>query len=853
MADSDLPNNVGGQWSDVFYWPLIGLQTTLMPDGKILTFGTDQFGKQGAALIYDVWDPATNIHYTLPNKTPTDLFCCAAIVVPSTGEVLISGGDARPSGHVNGGVNDVNVFDYRDMSLSVAPEGPMAYERWYPTVVELANGKILILGGCNMNRKGVGMPELYTPGEGWKTLPGAYSEAIAKDWNYPRAWLAPNGNVILMDSSSSTKDRADVMVMDPSGNGTLKKVAELPFTTKAPLPAIKFAADKVLMLDDKGGAWVMDMSGDKPMFEKTGSLGNVRYWSNLVVLADGSIMVSGGSTEKNKLVGVHNEVQIWNPQTGEWTTGDEAAVARLYHSTTILLPDATVLSLGGGAPGPLINTNGEIYKPSYLFNADGSLATRPVIAEAPQSIELRQQSFVISVDDAANITRLTFIKTGSVTHSLDMSNGMLELNFTHGAGNALTVTVPDNSNVLAPGNWMLFAFNDHGTPSIAATISIGLGGEIFSPGINGYVTESGAATYDATSDVFTLTPNAKSKVGAVMSNDPIDLTQDFAIKFSAYLGSKDSGGSGIAFVLHNDPSGGDAFGGGAKAQGANGIANGLAISLDTFKDSGDPAADHTNFFDTDGAAGTSLTTPTPLSQLEDARWHDVMVFWDADAHTLTYSIDGIEAGNNSGDLAGQYFSGSDYVYFGFTGATGSKKISNLQQIKVTSVEATYAPTDAHPSAGADDHVDALSPIDGITITGSPDNDNVVGTPGADTLIGGLGADSLTGAAGGDLFTYRLAVEGGDNIKDFAVLDDGLSFSASGFGGGLIAGQQLVAGQSFIADANPAATSDAGTFLFNTDTNDLAWDLDGLGGSEAVQIAHFDSPVSLTINHFEITA
>ena len=274
---------------------------------------------------------------------------------------------------------------------------------------------------------------------------------------------------------------------------------------------------------------------------------------------------------------------------------------------------------------------------------------------------------------------------------------MLELSFTHGDGNTLIVTVPDNSNVLAPGNWMLFAFNDQGTPSIAATISVGLGGEIFSPGFDGYVTESGAATYDTASDVFTLTPNATSKVGAVMSNDRIDLTQDFTIQFSAFLGSKDAGGSGIAFVLHNDPSGGDAFGGGANAQGANGIANGLAISLDTYKDSGDPSADHTNFFDTDASAGSTLTTAKSLPQLEDSQWHDVTVSWDADTRTLTYSIDGVVAGSMTGDLAMQYFSGSDYVHFGFTGATGPNSISNLQQIKVTSVDATYAPADAHPS------------------------------------------------------------------------------------------------------------------------------------------------------------
>ena len=103
-SQANLPEDVGGQWSDVFDWPIIGIESILTPDGKILTYGTDQLGQQGGALVYDVWDPATNTHYTLPNKTPTDMFCSAAIVVPSTGEILISGGDARPMGHVNMGV-----------------------------------------------------------------------------------------------------------------------------------------------------------------------------------------------------------------------------------------------------------------------------------------------------------------------------------------------------------------------------------------------------------------------------------------------------------------------------------------------------------------------------------------------------------------------------------------------------------------------------------------------------------------------------------------------------------------------------------------------------------------------------
>ena len=78
-------------------------------------------------------------------------------------------------GHTNHGVHDVNVRLSRHEPHVVAGRTDARIERWYPTVVELANGKILVLGGRDMDGVGVGTPELYTPGEGWKPLTGAYS------------------------------------------------------------------------------------------------------------------------------------------------------------------------------------------------------------------------------------------------------------------------------------------------------------------------------------------------------------------------------------------------------------------------------------------------------------------------------------------------------------------------------------------------------------------------------------------------------------------------------------------------------------------------------------------------------
>jgi hypothetical protein len=60
------------------------------------------------------------------------------------------------------------------------------------------------------------------------------------------------------------------------------------------------------------------------------------------------VLVVGGSSVSQQLDTAVTYAEIWNPTTGQWRVADEAVKARLYHSTAILLPDATVLVGGGG-------------------------------------------------------------------------------------------------------------------------------------------------------------------------------------------------------------------------------------------------------------------------------------------------------------------------------------------------------------------------------------------------------------------------------------------------------------------------------------------------------------------------
>ena len=171
-----------------------------------------------------------------------------------------------------------------------------------------------------------------------------------------------------------------------------------------------------------------------------------------------------------------NTVAIWDPSTGLWTsTGANAAVPRLYHSTAILLPDATILSLGGGGLDPnepsMNHLNGEIYTPGYLFDANGAAAVRPVIQQAPLDLS-PGQTFTVRVDNPANIRTLALMPFGSTTHAFNTTARRIELPFSVQADGSLSVTLPVNSDVVPPGDWMLFAIGNNGTPSIASTVQI---------------------------------------------------------------------------------------------------------------------------------------------------------------------------------------------------------------------------------------------------------------------------------------------------------------------------------------------------------------------------------------------
>jgi YVTN family beta-propeller protein len=463
LAPPARANNVQGAWSPVKSWPLIAVHAVLTPDGRVLTYGTTSSGQQTGIFIYDVWDFAAGPdagHVTLPNNTGTDIFCSSQVVLPGGQGVFIAGGDNwTGAATTNTGNNNSNVFNYGSNTLTRSSN--MNRARWYSSSMTLLNGETYIQGGSG----GTDRPEIRDVNGAFRLLSNVNTSAY--DFMYPRNFIAPDGRVFGYDSAGR------MYYVATSGSGSLATAGQFSGPTGSDSSAVMYRPGRILQFGgNSSGALVIDITGGSPVVSTTQSLSSRRRLVTATVLADGRVLATGGSLDWNEMNGVNYNAEIWSPTTGQWTLGAAGNRARLYHSTAVLLPDASVLVAGGGAPGPQNNTNIEIYYPPYLYNAAGGLATRPSIQSAPGTIDIGE-TFVVDMSGTGAIGRVVLVKTSSVTHSWNMEQRFVELAFQQ-AGDKLTVQAPTRAADAPPGFYMLFTLGSSGTPSVAKIARIGV-------------------------------------------------------------------------------------------------------------------------------------------------------------------------------------------------------------------------------------------------------------------------------------------------------------------------------------------------------------------------------------------
>jgi galactose oxidase len=468
-----------GEWSPVKRWPFVAIHTSLLPNGKIISWA-----RRDGVTRLDTWvgDPKTGQFKIIRNEF-VQPFCAAQTFLPD-GTLLVAGGHERWDGY---GAVQTTLFDYRTNRWARGRN--MNAGRWYPTVSPLANGDVVVVSGSMPpsqrpeGSNGInGMPQVWSGGA-WRDLSGAFDPFIEL---YPRIVLAPDGRIF------TAGPRPRSRWLDTSGTG---KWSDGPNTISSEVrdygSVVIYEPGKVLTV---GGAdppiktaETIDLNDSDPKWKETGEMIFPRRQMNATILADGTVLATGGSSGK----GFNNtktpvfEAELWDPAKGTWTTMAKASVIRVYHSTSLLLPDASVLNAGGGLPpwgepppkvlpgappgtsyeaGPYQNS-AQIYSPPYLFKGP-----RPVINSAPKKVSYGE-TFYVDTPDAADIGSVTWIRPGAVTHAFDMSQRFMRLKFTVYDGK-LSVTAPDRDTISPPGPYMLFILNRYGVPSVAKFVFI---------------------------------------------------------------------------------------------------------------------------------------------------------------------------------------------------------------------------------------------------------------------------------------------------------------------------------------------------------------------------------------------
>ena len=612
-----------GAWETIPLPPLEdrmqSVHTTVLPNGKVLMVNGSSFRStlvkedgeykfiEGVdPTNYDainntgLLDPTTgefkrissppSIQYGITN----DLFCVGHVQL-ADGNVLFVGGTGRyyPGGGFDG-TKQINLYDWRTEEWQAL--GEMKDGRWYPSLIPLADGKIVIFSGLKWQQFNQINPsiEIYDP----QTEKLSYfdprtienspfntkveSEDVYDSIDlYPRVFPLADGRLLITGDEAGipgvyvphSSKKSYLMSVEEAADGKLSISFEVGpdkgETSKAYGTGVQVPnSEDVLLLGGIIGtnSIAFGLAGNVNGFPENARVAtSLQHWispensgepngkweifpeflpqprANLqaVILPSQEILVINGGQypeyhpifeplllTPDETVAAGYKTRSLNP----------AKLPRLYHNGAVLLPDARVLVVGGNANRAAREKDGtvrvdivgdpletkffalaelknqageaeefdletyyedpehyftecapnatecdpnepfvpaeiwqaEIFSPPYLFTP----GDRPEIVSAPETLKYGQPG-TITVQDGTEDASLVLNKLGSVTHSFDYGQRLVELPIQVSEnGSTVEFVAPENANLYPPGYYMMFYLNDIGKPSHAKIVKL---------------------------------------------------------------------------------------------------------------------------------------------------------------------------------------------------------------------------------------------------------------------------------------------------------------------------------------------------------------------------------------------
>ena len=439
------------------------------------------------------------------------IYCSGQSFLPD-GEVLVTGGNLVLPGESDpaypdwAGLN--RAFTFNPWTERWTQQPQMNQGRWYPTQVELADGRTIVIGGYNDEAPGRILNfdfEIFNRGSGPSSV-GSFElhpeVELPDQLLYPHLFTLPDEKVLI--AGPAPKHSALIDAGDPGdpvtwtnlkrsngprngGNAVLD-----PGTWRGSWKVTQIGGYGFTLDDDQdvrpptATSETLDVKNADEGWQMDSPLKIGRSYQNTVLLPDRSMVTVGGGYGANEEDGVYaidsngarRQVELFDPETGKWRLGPAQMEDRGYHATALLLPDGRVFS-GGDNKHPLEpngdNSNSdtaEIYSPPYLF-----AGKRPVIKKAPKAVDWKQP-MRITTKGRSKATSAVLVAPAATTHGNDMNQRLVPLKVKKQKKKArkskrLNAVAPPSAGVAPPGYYMLFVLNKKGVPSVAKWVKLG--------------------------------------------------------------------------------------------------------------------------------------------------------------------------------------------------------------------------------------------------------------------------------------------------------------------------------------------------------------------------------------------
>lgn len=483
---------VAGRWSAPFVIPVVGVSAVLLHTGKVMFWSYDPVNyhnpKKGNDGVGYIWNPATRLGY---NIVPPENIWCAGQTILSDGRVYVAGGNLRyPDGNAppgqSGWQGTLTNYTFNPIAEIWAKQPDMVRGRWYPTVSKLADNRVVITSGTDETGSNAitNVVEVFTPdpninGIGRINAVGYHNPSGL----YPLQFLLPSGQMLEAGPGADSSFQLNPATWNWSGlprmmsdhyylgsgasytdasvspNRQLVMVAG-GYNYNPPLVNAPVAVNEWIDGFNPAAGWK-----PFPQFQ------TARHNHNTVMLPDGAMLTVGGNRGVYGYEAPELSAELYSKPagdpTGVWNKVAPHTIQAAYHSTALLLPDATVLLSQDdmdSSAAAAFQHKAQVYSPPYLFRG-----AQPVITAAPASARYGQ-SFQVLTNRGA-MASAVLVAPAATTHGNDMHQRVIKLQ-TQQLVNGLSVAVPTSSALAPPGYYMLFVIDSAGIPSVAKFVRI---------------------------------------------------------------------------------------------------------------------------------------------------------------------------------------------------------------------------------------------------------------------------------------------------------------------------------------------------------------------------------------------